>query len=203
MDKPERENAPAAAEAQPTGQTAGQAAPETEEEVSALRARLQEAETTAKANYELFLRERAELENFKKRMQREQAESVRFANEPLLRDLLPIVDNLERAVTHAQSGGNGQPLAEGVSLILRTFQSILEKYGVSRVATVGEPFDPTKHEAMAQVENAELAPNTVVDEHLPGYLLHGRLLRPALVTVAKAPSEEKDPKNKGCQPDDR
>ncbi|MEW6296391.1 MAG: nucleotide exchange factor GrpE [Thermodesulfobacteriota bacterium] len=191
MDKPERENAPAAAEAQPTGQTAGQATPETEEEVSALRAKLQEAETTAKANYELFLRERAELENFKKRMQREQAEAVRFANEPLLRDLLPIVDNLERAVTHAQSGGNGQPLAEGVSLILRTFQSILEKYGVSRVATVGEPFDPTKHEAMAQVENAELAPNTVVDEHLPGYLLHGRLLRPALVTVAKAPSEEK------------
>lgn len=197
MDKPEHENAPAVADDRTTGQTAEQPsaqaapAPETEEAVSALRAKLQEAEATAKANYDLFLRERAELENFKKRMQREQAESIRFANEPLLRDLLPIIDNLERAVSHAQSGGNGQPLVDGVSLILRTFQGVLEKYGVSRLTTVGEPFDPTKHEAMAQVENAELTPNTVVDEHLPGYLLHGRLLRPALVTVAKAPSEEK------------
>ncbi|MCS6925730.1 MAG: nucleotide exchange factor GrpE [Candidatus Binatia bacterium] len=194
MEKPERENAPAVAGDQTGEQTvaAAPSAPQPEEEVDALRRKLQEAEATAKANYDLFLRERAELENFKKRMQREQAESIRFANEPLLRDLLPIVDNLERAVSHAQSGGNGQPLVEGVSLILRTFQGVLEKYGVSRFTTVGEPFDPTKHEAMAQVENADLAPNTVVDEHLPGYLLHGRLLRPALVTVAKAPSERKN-----------
>jgi molecular chaperone GrpE len=197
MDKSEHESAPAVVDDRTTEQAAAQpsaaaaSVAETEEEVRALRVKLQEAEATAKANYDLFLRERAELENFKKRMQREQAEAIRFANEPLLRDLLPIVDDLERAVSHAQSGGDGQPLVDGVSLILRTFQGVLEKYGVSRLTTVGEPFDPTKHEAMAQVENAELTPNTVVDEHLPGYLLHGRLLRPALVTVAKAPSEGK------------
>ncbi len=197
MDKPEHESAPAVVDDRTTEQAAAQpsaaaaSVAETEEEVRALRVKLQEAEATAKANYDLFLRERAELENFKKRMQREQAEAIRFANEPLLRDLLPIVDDLERAVSHAQSGGDGRPLVDGVSLILRTFQGVLEKYGVSRLTTVGEPFDPTKHEAMAQVENAELTPNTVVDEHLPGYLLHGRLLRPALVTVAKAPSEGK------------
>src|SRR5436305_11300349 len=89
------------------------------DEKAALLAKLQEKEAEAKANYELFLRERAELENFKRRMLREQAESLRFANEPLLRDLLSVVDNLERAVEHARSGGNGQPLVQGVALVLR------------------------------------------------------------------------------------
>jgi molecular chaperone GrpE len=124
-------------------------------------------------------------------MQREQAESIRFANEPLIRDLLPVLDNLERAVSHAQGGGNGQPLVEGVNLVVRSFLETLEKYGVTRVSAKGEPFDPSKHEAMAQVESVDIAPNVVVDEYRPAYLLHGRLLRPALVTVAKAPSEEK------------
>lgn len=194
MDKTDHDNTPTATPEQPTEQSAEQHAQQTTEsgeEIAALREKLQEAEATAKANYDLFLRERAELENFKRRMQREQAESIRFANEPLLRDLLPVVDNLERAVAHAQGGGNGQPLVEGVALILRTFLEVLEKYGVSRLAVVGEPFDPNKHEAMAQVERADLPPNSVADEQLPGYLLHGRLLRPALVTVAKVPGEEK------------
>jgi molecular chaperone GrpE len=161
------------------------------DEKAALLAKLEEKEAEAKANYDLFLRERAELENFKRRMQRELAESVRFANEPLIRDLLPVIDNLERAVGHAQGGGNGQPLVEGVALVVRSFLDTLEKYGVTRVTAKGEPFDPSQHEAMTQVESAEVAPNTVVDEHYPAYLLHGRLLRPALVTVAKVPAGEK------------
>jgi molecular chaperone GrpE len=194
MEKADRDNAPTVSEEQSAEQMT--ARPEEQqaegaEKIDALRAKLHEAEATAKGNYDLFLRERADLENFKRRMQREQAESLRFANEPLLRDLLPVVDNLERAVAHAQGGGNGQPVVEGIALVLRTFLSVLEKYGVSRQTAVGEPFDPNKHEAMAQVENAELAPNTIADEHLAGYLLHGRLLRPALVTIAKAPSQEK------------
>jgi molecular chaperone GrpE len=162
-----------------------------EDEKAQLLAKLSEKEAEAKANYDLFVRERAELENFKRRMQREQAESFRFANEPLVRDLLPVLDNLERAVSHAQGGGNGQPLVEGVTLVVRSFLDTLEKHGVTRVSGKGELFDPAKHEAMAQVESAEVAPNTVVDEYCPAYLLHGRLLRPALVTVAKAPAEEK------------
>lgn len=159
-----------------------------EDEHATLLAKLAEKEVEAKANYDLFLRERAEMENFKRRMQREQSESVRFANEPLIRDLLPILDNLERAVSHAQGGGNGQPLVEGVNLVVRSFLDALEKYGVTRVGAKGEQFDPSKHEAMAQVENVEVSPNTVVDEYCPAYLLHGRLLRPALVTVAKPPA---------------
>jgi molecular chaperone GrpE len=162
-----------------------------EDEIASLRAKLEEKEAEAKANYDLFVRERADVENFKRRMQREQAESVRFANEPLIRDLLPVLDNLERAVGHAQSGGNGQPLVEGVALVVRSFLDVLEKYGVTRATAKGELFDPSHHEAMAQVESAELPPNTVIDEYCPAYLLHGRLLRPALVTVAKALSEEK------------
>ena len=161
------------------------------EEKTVLLVKLAEKEAEAKANYDLFLRERAELENFKRRMQREQAESLRFANEPLIRDLLPAIDNLERAVGHAQGGGNGQPLIEGVALVVRSFVETLEKYGVTRVTAKGELFDPTRHEAMAQAENANVAPNTVVDEYCPAYFLHGRLLRPALVTVAKAPTSEK------------
>jgi molecular chaperone GrpE len=190
MEKTDQENFPQAPDEQPDEQSEVQTS-ESGEDSAVLLARLQEKEAEAKANYDLFLRERANLENFKRRMQREQAELLRFAHEPLLRDLLPVVDNLERAVEHAQGGGNGQPLVEGVALVLRAFLDVLEKYGVSRVVAKGEPFDPNKHEAMAQVESEELTPNTVVDEHHPGYLLHGRLLRPALVTVAKAPAGEK------------
>ncbi|MBI3246833.1 MAG: nucleotide exchange factor GrpE [Deltaproteobacteria bacterium] len=159
------------------------------EDKEPLLAKLAEKEAEAKANLELFIRERAELENFKRRMQREQADSIRFANEPLLRDLLPVLDNLNRAVSHAQSGSS-QSLVDGVTLVGRSFLETLEKYGVVRIMAKGETFDPTRHEAMAQVENAEVAPNSVVDEYCPAYLLHGRLLRPALVTVAKAPVVE-------------
>ncbi len=154
-----------------------------------LKATLAEKEAEATANLEMFMRERAELENFKRRMQREQAESIRFANEPLLRDLLPVLDNLDRAVNHAQSGTT-QSLVDGVTLVGRSFLETLEKYGVVRMTAKGEVFDPTKHEAMAQVEKADVEPNSVVDEYCPAYLLHGRLLRPALVTVAKAPVAE-------------
>lgn len=198
MDTPEHDNASAEAGEQVTEQlqeavaepTALAAATEGDE-ITMLRTQLQEKEAEAKANYDLFLRERADLENFKRRMQREKSEALRFANEPVIRNLLPIIDNLERAVAHAQGGGNSQPLIEGVSLVLRSFLEMLEKHGVSRVSAKGQSFDPAKHEAMAQVENAEVIPNTVVDEYAPAYLLHDRLLRPALVIVAKPPADEK------------
>ena len=164
-----------------------QAGPAAADDLAALQAELEQKEAEAKANYELFLRERAELENFKRRMQRDKSEALRFANEPLVRDLLPVVDNLERAIAHAQGCGNGQPLIEGVQLVLRAFLDVLEKHGVTRVSATGEPFDPTKHEAVAQVETEELPPNSVAEEHTPGYSLHDRLLRAAMVSVSKAP----------------
>ncbi len=160
---------------------------ETEGDIAVLQAELEEKAAEAQANYDLFVRERAELENFKRRMQREKSESLRFAVEPLVRDILPVVDNLERAVKHTEGNENGQALVEGVELVLRSFLEALEKHGVCRMKAKDEIFDPTKHQAVAQVENAQLTPNTVVDEHQPGYQLHERLLRPAMVTVSKAP----------------
>ncbi len=190
-EKPDRDNQPTELRSPESSEQMEALGSSEEDEKAALRAQLEEKEAAAKANYDLFLRERAELENFKRRLQREQAEFLRFANEPLIRDLLPVIDNLERAVGHAQSGGNGQPLIEGVALVVRSFLDTLEKYGVRRVIATGELFDPSRHEAMAQVESAEVTPNTVVAEYRPAYLLHDRLLRPALVTVAKTPAGEK------------
>ena len=174
---------------------AQQADPAAADDRAALQAELGQKEAEARANYELFLRERAELENFKRRMQRDKSEALRFANEPLVRDLLPVVDNLERAIVHAQGGGNGQPLIEGVQLVLRAFLDVLEKHGVTRVSATGEPFDPTRHEAVAQVETEDLPPNSVAEEHTPGYSLHNRLLRASMVSVSKAPVAAADIEN--------
>jgi molecular chaperone GrpE len=157
-------------------------------------------ENEAKAAEDRFVRERAELENFKKRTAREREESIRYGNETLLRDLLPVLDNLERALDHANTGGNGQPLLEGVNLVLGGFLDVLGRHGVKTIVALGELFDPSRHEAMEQVESDEHKPNTVVREHQKGYVLHDRLIRPALVGVSKPPggqpgtgSEESDP----------
>jgi len=196
MSTQERENGLASAEGQPEltvsqDVTAENPQIESADELTTLRLQVEEKTKEAQANHDLFLRERAENENFKRRMQREKSEALRFANESLVRDILPVLDNLQRAIAHAQGGESGQSLIDGVTLVARSFLETLEKHGVSRVSAKGQPFDPTKHEAMAQVESTEVAPNTVVDEYTPAYVLHDRLLRPALVTVAKAPTEEK------------
>ncbi len=159
---------------------------DTPDELTLVRAQLVAQEALAKENYDLLLRERAELENFKRRMQREKNESLRFASEPLLRDILPVIDNLERALAHAKGNEGSQALVEGVELVLRSLLDTIGRHGVSRVKAKGEAFDPSRHEAVAQVENTELAPNTVLDEHQSGYQLHDRLLRPAMVSVSKA-----------------
>jgi molecular chaperone GrpE len=154
-------------------------------ELALLRQQLEAKEQEAKTTYERLLRQAAELENFKKRTIREREESIRFANEALIKDLLPVIDNLERAVAHAQGGGNGKPLVEGVEMVIRGFLDVLNKYGVTQIDAMGQPFDPVKHEAMAQVESENHEPNLVIEEHHKGYLLHSRLLRPALVSVSK------------------
>jgi len=139
-----------------------------------------------------LLRERADLENFKKRMTREKSEALRFAVEPLIRELLPAIDNLERALGAAGPAPEGEsdPLREGVAMVAKQFNDILSKFGVERLEATGQPFDPSQHDALAHVETTRREPGSVLDEHLPGYRLHDRLLRPAQVTVAKAPTGE-------------
>lgn len=160
--------------------------PEPEGEIAELRLKLTAKEEEAKNNYDRYVRQVAELDNFKKRSVREREEIARYANESLVKDLLPIIDNLERAIIHASSGDNGQPLIQGVDLVLKGFLDTLSKHGVQPVAAVGLAFDPAQHEALAQVESATHAPNTVIEQHQRGYLMRDRLLRPALVTVSKA-----------------
>lgn len=149
-----------------------------------LEAQLATARDEAKQANERWLRERADLENLKKRTARERAEAVRFGTEHLIRDLLPVVDNLERALAAAAQRGSDPALVEGVTMVRKALLDALEKHGVSRVAAEGERFDPTHHEAVAHVES-EHEPNAVIAEHQPGYRLHERLLRPAMVTVSK------------------
>ena len=156
--------------------------------VAVLEAELEAAREEARQANERWIRERADGENLKKRAARERAEEIRAATAGLMRDLLPVVDNLERAVQAAQGGGNGQPLVEGVALVLKALTDVLARHGVTRVESKGVRFDPSHHEAVAHVESAEHEPNAVIEEHQPGYRHHDRLLRPALVTVSKGPS---------------
>ncbi len=135
-----------------------------------------------------MLRVRAEAENFRKRMQREKDDFARFARESFIRELLPVKDNLERALTHA--GDDPTVIVDGVKLTMEQFDSIFKAMGVECVECLGSPFDPAFHEAMNQVESDEHEPNTVMNELQKGYQLHGRLLRPAMVTVAKAKTKE-------------
>lgn len=159
-----------------------------------LRQELAAKEVEAKNNYDRFLRQVAELENFKRRSAREREDLSRFANETLVKDLLPIVDNLERAIAHASGGGNGKPIVEGVEMVLKGLLDVLAKHGLAPISALGEAFDPAKHEAIAQVESEIHDANAVVEELHKGYMLHDRLLRPALVSVAKA-SESRQKKN--------
>jgi molecular chaperone GrpE len=163
-------------------------------ELETLRQEIAAKEQEAKKNYDRFLRQVAELENLKRRSAREREEVSRFANESLIKDLLSVVDNLERAVAHASGGGNGKPIVEGVEMVLKGLLDVLAKHGVAQISAIGQPFDPAKHEAIAQVESATAEPNSVVEELHPGYMLRDRLLRPALVSVAKA-SETQQKKN--------
>ena len=150
---------------------------------------LAEAQAEVEKYKDLYLRERAEMENFRKRTQRDKEDTRIFNRKELLLGVLPVLDNLERALAHAGQGGESQGLLEGVSMTLQQFRKVVEEYGARPIVAVGAPFDANLHQAMAQVETADQPPGTVVSEFQRGYLLYDRLLRPALVVVAKAPVE--------------
>jgi molecular chaperone GrpE len=128
-----------------------------------------------------------ELENFKKRSARELDDIRKYATENLIRELLSVVDNLERAIASAApENENDQRLVDGVSLTLAEINKILERHYVSPIQALGNSFDPAFHQAMCQEESTDQPPNTVVQEFQKGYMIHDRLLRPAMVVVSKA-----------------
>jgi molecular chaperone GrpE len=144
---------------------------------------LQGARDEAQANFARYQRLAADFENYKRRTRQELADRTQYANEELLRKLLPILDNLRRALDHAPEGID-RNWSDGLRMVVRQFEDTLQAQGVSPIPAVGEKFDPSKHEAIAREETDEHEEGTIVEEMQPGYRLHERVLRPTLVKVA-------------------
>lgn len=158
-------------------------------EIEQLKVKLAEKEKEAEENYERTLRVQADLENYKKRVLRERADLFNYGHQDLIKELLPILDNLERAIENAEKSQDYPALIEGIELIGKQFVNCLEKFGVKSISSLGEKFDPSLQEAISQVESREHAPNTVIEEVQKGYLLKDRLLRPSLVIVSRGAEE--------------
>jgi molecular chaperone GrpE len=160
-----------------------------DERITELKEALAARGAEALANWDKFVRERADLENYRKRVQREKEELLKYGNESLILEILPVIDNMERALSHASEEPH-VAVIEGIRLTHAMLLSALKKFGVTTMETTpGAPFDPAFHQAMRQVESAELPSNTVVEELQKGYLLNDRLLRAAMVSVAVAPQK--------------
>jgi len=151
---------------------------------------LEQARKDAADNYDKYLRISAEFENYKKRVSKDRTDLINFSNEKLLRDLLPVLDSLDRALDHVSNSGDFDAFVEGLGLINEKLQGMLEKHGVEKIEAVGKDFDPNYHEALMQVENGTYGNNKVVEEFEKGYLLNGRLLRPSKVTVSKNKTDQ-------------
>jgi molecular chaperone GrpE len=159
------------------------------DEVAALRERAEAAERASDEMKALAQRIQADFENYQKRQQRELATERRFAQAPLAGDLLPALDNLERAIGAAEKAGDKGSLAKGVAMVQSQLLDVLRRHGVTRIEAQGKPFDPNLHQAVSQQPAADHPPSTVVSVLEQGYLLHDRVLRPARVAVSVAPSE--------------
>lgn len=151
-----------------------------------LEAQLEAKKKEAQDNYDRFLRLSAEFENFKKRMEKEKNDAYKFGTENLIKELLPVLDNLERAIDHGEAK-DPQGLLEGVDMTLKGFLTALEKIGVSALDAAGKEFDPNLHEAVMVQEDAHHPASTVLNQLQKGYTLHSRLIRPAMVVVSKRP----------------
>jgi molecular chaperone GrpE len=177
-------------DAAPTAQQGsdGQAAsqPTLEQQIE----QLEKLEREKRELHDRLLRTAAEFENFKKRAKKESDDAATRGREQLLKELLPALDNLERALKHAP---DGDPLTVGLLQTEKQLLQALEKFGVVRFSSVGKPFDPSVHDAIQQVETVEHAPGSVAQEFASGYTIGQRLLRPAMVAVAKAPAGDGQP----------
>lgn len=170
----------------PAGHGAAETAAEAttpEERLRQLEEQLGAKEKECRENWDRFLRERADLENYRKRANREKEELLNYGTKSMIEEILPVVDNLERALSHI-SEDNDSAVVEGIRMTHGMLLAALKKFGVTVVEAAGAPFDTTFHQAMTQVPTDQYPPNTVVEEFQKGYLLKERLLRPAMVSVS-------------------
>jgi molecular chaperone GrpE len=145
---------------------------------------LEKARAEAKEMHERYLRSAADLENFKKRIAKEAEENRKFANEELIKAMIPTIDNLERAIAHGEGNADSGALLDGIRMVCKQFIDTLARFGVEQIASLGKPFDPNFHQALMQVKTDQAPPNTVVTEVTKGYLMAGRLIRPSMVGVS-------------------
>ena len=166
--------------------------PATEETglVEELQLALAEKTEKLKELNDKYLRLAAEFDNYKRLAQRDQRDLIRFGNEHLLKELLPVVDNLERAIKASRDGGSSDVLIQGVDLTLKQLTGALTRFHVLPVETVGQPFDPATHQAVASVASEEIPEQHVVDEFQRGYRLHDRTLRAAMVSVSTGQAQD-------------
>lgn len=158
-----------------------------------METRLESVEQEAKEAHDRFLRVSAEFENYKKRSVREMDEFRKFANESLIREMLTVVDNLERALNSSNNDNQANShIAEGVDMTLKEILKVFEKFNVKPIEALGKPFDPNFHQAAMREETNERPENTVLNELETGYMIHDRLLRPAMVVVSMPKINTKD-----------
>lgn len=147
-----------------------------------------EIQKTAENNYDLYMRSLAEIENLKKRFQKDKSDLIKFSNESLIKQLLTVIDNLEKAVSASEEENSLDAVKEGVELTLKGLMDSLEKKGLEPVEAKGKSFDPNFHEAISEQEDNAAEPGTVIQELQKGYILNKRLIRPAMVIVSKSSS---------------
>jgi len=147
--------------------------------------KVKEVQKEADNNYDLYIRSQAEKENMKKRFQKEKEDLAKYSNETLIKNLLSVADNLEKAISHSDDDKSVSALREGIELTLKGLMDILERAGLQTVKATDEPFDPNFHEAVAGREDDTVKPGMVLQELQKGYMLNQRLIRPAKVIISK------------------
>ena len=160
--------------------------------------KITELQDKSEKNYDLHLRSEAEIENVRKRNKKEKEDWIKYANETLIREILPVIDNLEMAISHSHNENSLHALREGVELTLKGLRDTLEKSGLGEVKAEGEAFDPSYHHAVSEQEDQNVEPGIILQELQRGYTLKKRLIRPAMVVVSKgkpddATNRDKDP----------
>ena len=147
--------------------------------------KLTDTREEAEKNYDLYTRTYAEMENIKKRGIKEREELAKYANESIIKEILPVIDNLDKAISHAQNDENSSVLVEGLELTRDGLVKALEKAGLKEVEALEKPFDPNFHESVSQQIDDTVAPGHVIMELQKGYLLNGRLMRPSMVVISQ------------------